>query len=63
MANYLRLIVMDILLPLFKVAMTIWTICNLYNTEHPHWATAILGTLLAQGTLEMIYMMGRLYSI
>ena len=57
MVNYLRLILLDVLLPLFKLAMTIWTIYHLYTTGHPYWASAILATLLAPGTLEMIYLM------
>ena len=56
MANYLRLILLDVLLPLFKLAMMIWTVYHLFTTGHPYWASAILGTLLAPGTLEMIYL-------
>jgi hypothetical protein len=56
--NTFRILIFDVLVPGIKLGLLIWTMVLMYNTGHPWWAGSILATLLAPGTLEMIYLLG-----
>ena len=50
-----RVVTFDVLIPLIKLALLIWTVVRLFQTENPLWGWATIGAILTPGLLEVLY--------
>ncbi len=45
-----RVLFFDVIVPLVKLGLLIWTVVRLFQNKNPYWAWSTIGAILTPGT-------------